>query len=697
MNNEQDIWAIMDDMSSRQGYKSSNTISKPSVMLHQNQNNAKTTTKSHTTITKPVKTNIQKSASIQFNNCVRPETGWDGAIWNPLVSAQQKHQHQSSSSSKSISIVSPEVEIQRRRCYEKFKKQVYTIFQQTMPMISTENKEQLLQIWKSLPYPTILEHWHFSCKLEEAQQTNPTSRCYNANYDKQKNDPILLSPWVINEDKALYFLKSEIAFQWKRQSKQQQNLQNSKQTSTHSDSLTLPDFLSRYIEKQLMPRIRNVVIDTYKEFYKHLQRTQLISNNNKSKSIKIKINLDASKAKSDTQQVSLTCNGLTLYINHAHYQKLKAMFQRNYPHIHNAMESSSSSTTSSLLFTQALFSLLCRYDSLAGAGLQSSLTGDVFDVLLKHFSCHMECFASPLNSRYGNFCSAFPDVDGPFGSMGSFFEYPFSSMISNGGGGCFQANPPFVADLIHEMVHTMEYHLKQTEPQKQPLLFIIFIPKWEHTVGYERVKQSKYCQHVMHLSQKKDAHYYCEGTQHRRKTRYRIASFDTSILFLMNEAAKQKWNISSDIFQDIKRAFQKIPEEQGGDDGKNEPNKIYDNNDNNNENHRDSKKKKQEKKRKRMDSTSMTPTETTIEHKVTNKDQTSDMESTSKKQNKKKKNEKKKTKSNMTSTEEQSNQLNILSTLGILSSDKKILDPKGMQQNKSKTKAKTKQKRSGKK
>lgn len=81
-----------------------------------------------------------------------------------------------------------------------------------------------------------------------------------------------------------------------------------------------------------------------------------------------------------------------------------------------------------------------------------ALNEDCFEVLLRHFDCRFECFASPLNSRcvrshdppppslpsplttalmlvllfhirYGRFCSAFADVDMAFGSIGSLFDF----------------------------------------------------------------------------------------------------------------------------------------------------------------------------------------------------------------------------------------------------------------------------------
>lgn len=53
-----------------------------------------------------------------------------------------------------------------------------------------------------------------------------------------------------------------------------------------------------------------------------------------------------------------------------------------------------------------------------GTGLQGALPVPVFEALNKQFGVTFECFASPLNSYFKQFCSAFPDTDGFFGSRG---------------------------------------------------------------------------------------------------------------------------------------------------------------------------------------------------------------------------------------------------------------------------------------
>ena len=75
---------------------------------------------------------------------------------------------------------------------------------------------------------------------------------------------------------------------------------------------------------------------------------------------------------------------------------------------------------------------------------QAALNRGAFGVLRRRFGCELECFASALNCRYERYCSAFPDVDAPFGAAGDFFASDFDE-------GSFEANPPFVPALIGAM------------------------------------------------------------------------------------------------------------------------------------------------------------------------------------------------------------------------------------------------------
>lgn len=247
---------------------------------------------------------------------------------------------------------------------------------------------------------------------------------------------------------------------------------------------------------------------------------------------------------------SLTFAGLSFRISRQHFEKLQLLYDR-------FNKKSKSLALHQDSFHSAIFVLLARYDLLEGAGLQSSLNGRVFDILLEHFDCCMECFASPLNSRYERFCSAYVDTDRKFGSLGSFFSFDFEGLKN---GGCFQANPPFTSDFIHAMCIRMENILTNTMLQV-PFMFIVFVPAWKDSKGWQSISKSSSLVHHLFLSQKDDPHYYTEGTQHRRmKGRYRMASFDTSVFFLQNHKAKEKWPITERMLQELRDAFALNPE-----------------------------------------------------------------------------------------------------------------------------------------
>ncbi|CAN0092649.1 unnamed protein product [Ascophyllum nodosum] len=179
--------------------------------------------------------------------------------------------------------------------------------------------------------------------------------------------------------------------------------------------------------------------------------------------------------------------------------------------------------------------------------------GDAFDVLLRRFGVRMECFASPFNCRYARYCSAFADTDSPFGSLGSFFEFRPTE-------GAFEANPPFVRDVILKMALHMEDLLKESS---EALTFVVIIPSWEDAPGWVRLRESKFQTRHLRLDQKD--HVYCEGKQHLRRNRHRLASFHTSVFFLQTAEAARLSPVSQEACDELARAFAP-KEEAGGDD-----------------------------------------------------------------------------------------------------------------------------------
>lgn len=236
----------------------------------------------------------------------------------------------------------------------------------------------------------------------------------------------------------------------------------------------------------------------------------------------------------------LTYGHSTVKLSADHFAKLREMYARKHK---LEGDGSKMAPKDQRQFESALFSLLLRYDSLDGGGFQAALNEECFDVLLKEFDCKMECFASPLNCRYSRFCSAFLDTDVAFGSVGSFFDFSPRS-------GCFEANPPFIPKVIKRMADHMTALLNAADG---PLAFIVIIPAWQDTEGWQQLNASRFNQQHLLIPQKQ--HGYCEGKQQIRKTRWRIASFDTSVFFWQNSKATNKWPVTEKKLESLKLAF----------------------------------------------------------------------------------------------------------------------------------------------
>eukprot|EP00941_MAST-03F_sp_MAST-3F-sp1_P002922 g2922.t1 len=236
--------------------------------------------------------------------------------------------------------------------------------------------------------------------------------------------------------------------------------------------------------------------------------------------------------------VTLQYKTTRLEMNYEHFKKLEDLYT-------NGNDST---------FSKDVFCLLQRYSSLIGfytqgAGFQAAMHGDCFDVLRRHLDCRFECFASPLNARYRHYCSAFPDTDVSFGSCGSFFDLSpdklFKGMDDDDDDGIsFEANPPFVPEIITKMALHIEHLLRNLE--KKTLSFVVIIPTWEDCRGHQLLAESKFLRARVTLDQK--SHGYCEGAQHIRSvSSFRVATQATSIFFVQNEKGAKKWPITDGL------------------------------------------------------------------------------------------------------------------------------------------------------
>uniref|UniRef100_A0A673J195 Phosphorylated CTD-interacting factor 1-like n=1 Tax=Sinocyclocheilus rhinocerous TaxID=307959 RepID=A0A673J195_9TELE len=195
----------------------------------------------------------------------------------------------------------------------------------------------------------------------------------------------------------------------------------------------------------------------------------------------------------------LRYKGEMVKVNRGHFSKLELLYRY--------------SCIDDLRFEKFLSRVWClnkRYQVMfgsgvnEGSGLQGALPVPVFEALNKQFGVTFECFASPLNCYFKQFCSAFPDIDGFFGSRGPFLSFSPAS-------GSFEANPPFCEELMDAMVKHFEDLL---EHSSEPLSFIIFVPEWRDppTPALTRMEVSRFRRHQMIVPAFE--HEYRSGLQH---------------------------------------------------------------------------------------------------------------------------------------------------------------------------------------
>lgn len=428
------------------------------------------------------------------------------SIWNPLVQGPKFHQTKSHNDYfASVIPTNPTVEVLRRRSYETFKRDCQDCLQ------------RILKPWEiKMSIPSMLEKWHMDAKHEEEKkyfQTQGNRQQYpllastsriNALVRQEFDsyfDPILLS----KEASYLFpqILKEEAIRAW--------NVKHKK-----DDNRTQPPKLEKKIvqvRKALVPLIMNSRENFAKQLQQAAKQNAMRSSGSKNKVPKVDLR---------ESLVHVSFVGNTFKVHKAYHVKLQRLFDR-----HQQRRNEESEYT----FEEAFFCLLCRYDTLQGAGLQAGVPGGIMDVLLDKLGCRMECFASPLNCRYERFASAF-ELDKLFGSFASFFNLP--ELPS----GCYQANPPFCEGVIGALAAKMKELLSKSS---EPLMFVVFVPAWKESKAYHQLLEHTHL--TKHVLLEQGKHWYAEGTQHRRKESFRVASFDTSILMYQNESAKSKWQV----------------------------------------------------------------------------------------------------------------------------------------------------------
>uniref|UniRef100_UPI00358F9ED2 mRNA (2'-O-methyladenosine-N(6)-)-methyltransferase isoform X3 n=2 Tax=Myxine glutinosa TaxID=7769 RepID=UPI00358F9ED2 len=219
-------------------------------------------------------------------------------------------------------------------------------------------------------------------------------------------------------------------------------------------------------------------------------------------------------------------------------------------------------------FLPRVWCMLRRYQTMfglgahEGLGLHGALPVSVFEALHRHFDVTFECFASPLNCYFAQYCSAFPDTDGYFGSRGTVLDlFPAS--------GSFEVNPPFGEELMNSMVDHFENLLAAST---EPLSFVVFVPEWRDPATPALLRMEESCFKRRQLLVLPFEHEYRHGAQHvcRSEELHIRALHGTAILFLQNDAAYARWGPTPERIRALLEAYRpqgRAPQPAGPADG----------------------------------------------------------------------------------------------------------------------------------
>lgn len=156
-----------------------------------------------------------------------------------------------------------------------------------------------------------------------------------------------------------------------------------------------------------------------------------------------------------------------------------------------------------------------RYASMVPGGQQWSVPARTYDILINVYGVSREGFASPFNSQIARhmirdpslrFCSLFPDLDEPFGSIGSFFAADLRDKVT-------LVNPPFIEDMINDVVRKCHETLESSSANGGARMFVV-VPNWEDAQYYQDLCASPYLERK--LTHEPMTHFY-EDANHYGK------------------------------------------------------------------------------------------------------------------------------------------------------------------------------------
>lgn len=168
----------------------------------------------------------------------------------------------------------------------------------------------------------------------------------------------------------------------------------------------------------------------------------------------------------DTNKVEFVCGSYKCVISSGQYNRLKMLYNGPPGYI-----------------DCNIMILLMRYEIPGTKNNHLSIPPSLFD----REDNIVELFGSPLNTFCDRYCSPF-NTDKCFGSLGSFFEYKFTS------DSVYIANPPFVEDIMIDMSHILIRALNGIDN----ITVYTILPAWDQKVSNQKyvalelLKESEY-------------------------------------------------------------------------------------------------------------------------------------------------------------------------------------------------------------
>jgi hypothetical protein len=155
-----------------------------------------------------------------------------------------------------------------------------------------------------------------------------------------------------------------------------------------------------------------------------------------------------------------------------------------------------------------------RYMSINASGNQWGIPVELTKIIPLPFT--LECFASPFNTRFAHegipFCSLFKDVDGVFGSIGSFFESDLEGQV-------VMCNPPYTIDLMNRSIQ----HLLCEFDRCEKLTAMVMVSYSWDAEYHLSLEKSEYLKELVILPKKK--HWYTAPYLDKEKPSFIVTSF----------------------------------------------------------------------------------------------------------------------------------------------------------------------------